>query len=173
MKEKVLYCIVLARSIESHQIPHHVEVKLAESVVKSCPARIWAVRNAKGEFFFFVNNLVTNEKKEWPTKKFDQSKFWLWEFRLSEEILLGINILMLIRGWTGLWSKTRIDVCSVIYGCCCQWHNSQRGKKHLSEQTDRWITWSRWQAVNEGLRWESRWWVSGTGGRGQGGGHNN
>lgn len=75
MKEKVLYCIVLARSIESHQIPHHVEVKLAESVVKSCPARIWAVRNAKGEFFFFVNNLVTNEKKSDQLKSLINQNF--------------------------------------------------------------------------------------------------
>lgn len=150
-----------------HHIRFHTMVKLSWQRVwwnNFLPEfGLWEMQ--KGIFFFFVNNLVTNEKKEWPTKKFDRSKVWLWEFRLSEEILLGINILILIRGWTGLWSKQ--ELTSV------QWFtdDSQRGKKHLSEQTDRWITWSRWQAVNEGFRWECRWWVSGSGGRGHGGRH--
>lgn len=99
----------------SHHIRFHTMVKLSWQRVwwnHLLPEfGLWEMQ--KGIFFSLLIIL-------WPTKKFDRSKVWLCEFRLSEEILLGINILILIRGWTGLWSETRIDVCSVIYGCCCQ-----------------------------------------------------
>lgn len=118
-KKKVLYGIVLAQSIESHQIPQRSEVKRECGEVMFDPARIWEkeMRNweiQKGIFFSLFIILWPINKKSDQNKMFDQSKLRLWEFLLSKKILLGIDILILIRGWTGLWSKTRIDVCSVI-----------------------------------------------------------
>lgn len=179
-KSSIRHGTVLAQSIESHQIPQRSEGKRECGEVGSCPnlgKRNENLRNPKEDSpppLFII--LWPINKKSGQNKTSDQSKLRLWEFRPSEKILLGIDVLILIRGWTGLWSRTRIDVCSVIYGCCCQRHNSQRGKKtpvstnrsmdHVIEMAGReWGLLMGKQVMGE---WE---WVGGRGGHG--GGHNN